>query len=234
MTNEAQRQELSLLEASIADDRLSDEERRTLTALLAEALPPDECLRRARNRAFDIVQTRLDAGADAGAMLRWLEGVMRAIDAAREPVAAVRNEVFFSPGDECLQTIVSQLRLARQSVDVCVFTISDDRISDELLNAYRRGVSLRIITDDDKAMDEGSDVSRLRDAGIPLLTDQSPAHMHHKFAIIDRRVLLNGSYNWTRSAARHNEENLVLSADSGLLEAFGKHFSALWTRLGGH
>ncbi|GAA5169561.1 phospholipase D-like domain-containing protein [Viridibacterium curvum] len=231
MRQAAQSPELALLEASIADDRLSDEERRSLTALLSEALPLEECLRRARNRAFDIVQARLGAGDDASTLLRWLEGVMRAIDAAREPAAAVRSEAFFSPGEACLQTILSQLRLARQSIDVCVFTISDDRISDALLAAYQRGVSLRIITDDDKASDEGSDVARLRESGIAVRVDRTPAHMHHKFAIIDQRVLLNGSYNWTRSAARLNEENLVLSTDARLLSAFSQQFSNLWRDL---
>lgn len=39
------------------------------------------------------------------------------------------------------------------------------------------------------------------------------------------------SFNWTRSASEHNEENLVLSNDPGLLRGFSKMFERLWQAL---
>lgn len=222
---------IALLEASFADERLSDEERRMLSAALSDSHPREENLRRARNKAFEIAREKMADHADSVTLLRWLEGVMRAIDAARTPAEAARPTVCFSPGDACLRLIVEQLRRARQSLDICVFTLSDDRISAEILAAQQRGIALRIITDNDKESDEGSDVQRFRQAGIALAVDRTSAHMHHKFAIIDRKYLLNGSYNWTRSAAQHNEENLVLSADPVLLTAFSERFEKLWQAL---
>lgn len=222
---------LAHLEASLSDARLSDQERRELTALLSEARPLDESLRRVRNRAFALAREQLAAPTDAAAVLAWLEGVMRAIDGAREPLVPEQHAVSFSPGEDCLRMIVQQLRSARQSVDICVFTLSDDRISAEVLAAHQRGVSVRIITDNDKAGDEGSDVEQLQGAGISVRVDRSSAHMHHKFAIFDRRCLLNGSYNWTRSAARYNEENVVLSTAPALLAEFSGQFEKLWRAL---
>jgi len=83
-----------------------------------------------------------------------------------------------------------------------VFKASDDRISAEVLAAHRLGVAVRV--------------------------DNTAAHMHHKFAIFDGRWLLNGSYNWTRSAAEHNEENLVLGNDASLLRQFQGAFETMW------
>ncbi|MFN6312385.1 MAG: phospholipase D-like domain-containing protein [Planctomyces sp.] len=40
---------------------------------------------------------------------------------------------------------------ARNSIDLCVLTITDDRLTDSVLAAHQRGVSIRIITDNDKA-----------------------------------------------------------------------------------
>ena len=51
--------------------------------------------------------------------------------------------------------------------------------------------------------------------------------MHHKFAIFDASVLLNGSYNWTRSAFQSNRENLVTTHTS-LVTKFAKAFDAMW------
>jgi len=139
-------------------------------------------------------------------------------------------EAYFSPGDECLQSIRRQFEQAQRTVDVCVFTITDDRIAAAILDAHRRGVRVRVITDNDKAHDEGSDVRRLERAGMEVREDRTECHMHHKFAIFDGRAVLTGSYNWTRGAARNNEENLVVSNDPRLVGPFEREFNALWGR----
>ena len=51
--------------------------------------------------------------------------------------------------------------------------------------------------------------------------------MHHKFAIFDGRTLLNGSYNWTRGAARDNQENVMISDDQRLVAQFQGEFDRL-------
>jgi cardiolipin hydrolase len=91
---------------------------------------------------------------------------------------------------------------------------------------------VRVITDDEKALDLGSDVTALARAGVPVRTDPSPAHMHHKFAVFDRERLLTGSYNWTRGAARDNGENIIVTADPRLIERFARYFERLWESLG--
>jgi hypothetical protein len=144
---------------------------------------------------------------------------------------ATQLEVHFSPGDECLQAIRKLFSQATRTVDVCVFTITDDRIASSILDAHRRGVRIRVITDNDKAYDEGSDVRRLESAGMEVREDRTECHMHHKFAIFDGRTVLTGSYNWTRGAARNNEENLVVSNDFRMVGPFEREFNALWGRL---
>ncbi len=134
----------------------------------------------------------------------------------------------FSPGEDCLEAIRDEFARARRRVDVCVFTITDDRIREAMLDAKRRGVAIRVISDNDKSMDEGSDVEPLRRAGIEVRVDETEAHMHHKFAVFDGARLLTGSYNWTRSAARYNQENVVITADASLVTAFAREFERLW------
>jgi cardiolipin hydrolase len=52
--------------------------------------------------------------------------------------------------------------------------------------------------------------------------------MHHKFALFDDARLLTGSYNWTRSAADCNEENLIVTGDPRLVGPFRQEFDKLW------
>ena len=77
----------------------------------------------------------------------------------------------------------------------------------------------------------GGTAKQLKEAGIPVRDDNSPAHMHHKFALFDRKLLLTGSYNWTRSAGAHNHENLIVSSDPRLVGAFNDMFDRLWHEL---
>ncbi len=148
----------------------------------------------------------------------------------RAPVAEAGGRATFSPGDQCLDAIRDEFERAKRKVDVCVFTITDDRIRAAMLDARRRGVAIRVISDNDKSMDEGSDIEPLRRAGVEVRVDQTEAHMHHKFALFDGARLLNGSYNWTRSAANYNQENVVVTADRALVDAFGAEFERLWGR----
>ncbi len=138
------------------------------------------------------------------------------------------GHVAFSPGEDCLEAIRDEFARARRKVDVCVFTITDDRIRAAMLDARRRGVVIRVISDNDKAMDEGSDIEPLRRAGIEVRVDQTEAHMHHKFALYDDARLLSGSYNWTRSAANYNQENVIVTADRAIVERFRTEFERLW------
>ena len=113
-----------------------------------------------------------------------------------------------------------------------MFTIADDRITREILAAHRRGVAIRIVSDDDKRLDAGSDLDELLAAGVAVRTDATPYHMHHKFAVFDGATVANGSFNWTRTASTSNFENLVVSGDPYLARVFAGHFESLWTRFG--
>jgi mitochondrial cardiolipin hydrolase len=146
-------------------------------------------------------------------------------------IEASYSRVCFSPGDACLRLIVNAFDHTKSSVDICVFTITDDRISRAILAADRRGVALRIVTDNEKAFDAGSDIDKFREAKIPIKVDMTLCHMHHKFAIFDGQRLLNGSYNWTRGAAEQNAENIVDTDNPGLVAAFQHEFDAIWSKL---
>ncbi len=215
------------LEASFADLRLTDEERRRFSVLLRETQPPEDGLRQLRNAAFTMMREQLNDAEHLHA-LKWLEGIVRSLDLAREPKLNAHNSAYFSPGNSCRNVIVRHLNNAKEKIDICVFTITDDEIADAIADAHQRGVLVRIISDNDKAYDLGSDVLALKEKGIALVLDCSPAHMHHKFALFDNEWLINGSYNWTRSASNENEENVVLSNDPQLLSDFGKLFNDLW------
>jgi len=140
------------------------------------------------------------------------------------------SKVFFSPGRACLDTISQAIASATKSIDVCVFTISDDRIASALQRQHARRVSVRILSDNDKIFDLGSDIQRLSKIGIPVRLDRGQGHMHHKFAVFDHKTVLTGSYNWTRSAETSNNENIIVTVESSVVKAFEEEFDLLWSQ----
>ena len=46
--------------------------------------------------------------------------------------------------------------------------------------------------------------------------------------MVDGRTVLNGSFNWTRSAVLNNREDVVISQDPNLARAFNAEFERLW------
>ena len=220
----------SVLQQTLDDQRLSRSERRALNTVLDEIQPPATQLDVFRHEAFDLARKELSNTLNPGTVIDWLEEVVRLLKPAEEEGCDIRTEAYFSPGRGCRQRIKELFSQAQSSVDVCVFTITDNEIAEAIAGAHNRGVRVRIITDDDKATDTGSDIVRLEDHGLEVRTDMSPHHMHHKFAIFDQSILLTGSYNWTRSAARDNEENVVVIGDAYLLKKFQTLFEELWEK----
>lgn len=213
---------------TLADAAISRNELRAVRELLRDAELDARELAILRSEVFALGKAAL-AQHDAGDVVDWLEEASKTIlEIQRKPPNTVTTDSYFSPGDDCLHAIIGKLRRARRRVDICVFTITDDRIVDAILDAHQRGVAIRILTDNDKAYDSGSDIRRMAGEGVAIKVDMTSNHMHHKFAIIDGDVLLTGSYNWTRSAAMHNQENLLATNDEKAIAAFTGEFEKLW------
>ena len=221
------------LRATLEDGQLSRAERQALGELLQEQPLDANRLAQLRARAFSLARERLNpSDARARQALGWVEEFVKLLAHATEPAASFASRACFSPGEACLATILSELSRTRKTADICVFTITDDRIAQAIVAAHERGVAVRVITDNDKQYDGGSDVDRLRRAGVALKVDETEHHMHHKFAVLDGATLLNGSYNWTRSASAFNEENLIVTSDSKLVRSFSQQFAKMWDALG--
>lgn len=141
------------------------------------------------------------------------------------------NQVYFSPGNEIKDEIRSLLDHAETSIDLCIFTITDNELAGSIKACQKRGLKVRIITDDEKTDDSGSEIYKLYKAGIPLKTDHSRYHMHNKFGIIDNRIAITGSFNWTYTATKHNQENLLATSKFEIVKQYNDEFERLWKEL---
>ncbi len=216
---------LHYFEQSFEDGWLSRGERKALRELVREQSPDLQELGVIRAQIFDLARAKTKEHSTLE-VIQWLEEANKILLPSRQKGPSLR--VYTSPGPECRDAIIAQLKAARTRIDICVFTISDNRLVEVIMERHRFGVKVRIITDNEKSLDKGSDIARMAQAGVPVRMDVSDHHMHHKFAIFDRYTLLSGSYNWTRSAAEYNWENLFFSDDPKAVRTLEAEFEKLW------
>ncbi len=219
-----------LLKSTLDDFRVSRGEKRILEGIVREHGDSEQQLGFLRHRAFAVARESI-VGPEGIPAMEWLEDAIKVFQSREEPDQN-SSQVYFSPGDDCPQIIVNQLQRASSSIDICVFTITDNRIADAIRDAFVRGVAVRIISDNDKSLDPGSDIERLMGLGVPVRIDQTDHHMHHKYAVFDQKTTLTGSYNWTRSADKHNDENFLITSEAAINRAYLGHFDRLWDALG--
>jgi len=214
------------LRLSIDDEVLSRSEKKSLKALIGDQPLDIDQLNFLRSKIYEIASEK-STKENYPLILEWIKNA----NSVLLTKSTGKSDAFFSPGDACRNIIVNQIMYATRRIYICVFTISDDRITSSITDAHRRGREVKIITDNDKSHDLGSDIARLAKDGLKIKMDSSSDHMHHKFMVVDDNALITGSYNWTLSAAKYNHENVVLTTDGKLVKLFLKEFRSLWDRM---
>ena len=219
------------IEAVISDDFITSSEKKELKKLFLEEIESEHDANVIRSKVFDMAMDRANS-ENYPAVLGWIEEMNKLIiSATKTTKEAIQESIYYSPGEDCLDAILARIKSSRHKIKVCVFTISDNRISEELINAHKRGVVVKVITDNDKMFDKGSDVEWLEEKGIKVKIDLTDKHMHHKFAVFDNKYALTGSYNWTRSAEKYNHENVLITNSEKTVKSFSKAFDKLWEEM---
>ncbi|KAL7311318.1 hypothetical protein PS15m_009096 [Mucor circinelloides] len=136
---------------------------------------------------------------------------------------------FFFPSKDSFNAFLSVLYSATKTIDICVFAFTDDDVANALIAAKKRGVAIKIITDNQQAAGKGADAKRLQESyGIPFKTDNTTGYMHNKFAIVDSATLINGSFNWSKGARFKNRENVLITNIPICIKEFQGQFDSLW------
>lgn len=139
------------------------------------------------------------------------------------------SEAIFFPSEESEARLVGFLGKAKISMLVCVFTITNNKLADQIYKNWQRNLDVKVISDDECSKQLGSDVFDLANAGIPVRLDDSPqSHMHNKFVILDNRIVITGSFNWTTAGVNSNQENLCILDNAELAKKYELEFGRLW------
>lgn len=114
------------------------------------------------------------------------------------------------PKGRTLQSIRHQLKIARHSIAVALFTLTHPLLLEDLIAAHRRGVLVTVAVDAHAARGASKQaVHTLRSGGVRVVCNQGAQLLHHKFAYIDGMTLVAGSANWTKAAFCKNNDCFI-------------------------
>ncbi|RFZ92865.1 DUF1669 domain-containing protein [Mucilaginibacter conchicola] len=131
-------------------------------------------------------------------------------------------------GSEIKRRILQELNSSKQSLRLAMAWFTDRDIANAFIEAKKRNVDVDIILSSN-AQNETVKQMFLA-AGITLHafeTGDERGMMHHKFCLIDNRITINGSYNYSYNASNNNVENVHLSDEPGIYRQFMTEFDRL-------
>lgn len=148
------------------------------------------------------------------------------------------TEVLFSPVDKPTKRLLELINASRYRIHAAVYMITDKIIAEALIEAkVKRHVDVQIITDKITYESSYGKGKLLLESGVPLFVYDAKLPttrffangpiMHHKFAIFDEVKVWTGSFNWTASANRCNQENVVITDEQQVCIKFKTQFNQL-------
>lgn len=135
-------------------------------------------------------------------------------------------EIHFT--NKCEKWTITLINESHKTIDIAIYSINNTNIIEALLEAKKKGIKIRILTDRLQAFGKSSKVELLHNMGFDIRVHSHDRIMHHKFAIFDRIKASEGSFNWTYSAANKNAEDCNIFDVNNDIKTLQKRFNKLW------
>lgn len=144
-----------------------------------------------------------------------------------------KNQVeayFTKEGESPDKALISLINSSKKNLDIAIYSITKSDIVNSVVNAKKRGVSIRIITDNAEAKSkyEIQELDYIKNARIPVKVNTHKGLMHIKMTIKDANVAAVGSYNYTNDATYYNDELFVVINNKNALNKLEEHFNKMW------
>jgi len=138
-------------------------------------------------------------------------------------------QVYFSPDDGAQAYLLNALNAAEESIFFMAFSFTSDEVGAAVLQKAEEGLSVRGVMEEEQVNSNiGTEYDAFKQAGLNIRIDGNDGQMHHKVMVIDERVVVFGSYNFTNSAETRNDENMVILDNADIAAYFVQEFNKVY------
>lgn len=138
-------------------------------------------------------------------------------------------DIYFSPDDHVEAGLLDILDNAQSSIYFLAFSFTSDPLGEAIRRQAANGLEVKGVMETDQVKSNaGSEYDVFRSAGLDVRLDGNPGQMHHKVMIIDKQIVVTGSYNFSFSAETKNDENLIVIYDPEIAGQFVQEFQRIY------
>ena len=134
-------------------------------------------------------------------------------------------DVYFSPDDHVADSLLDLIDNAQESIYFMAFSFTSDPIGDSMRTSAKANVLVAGVMDADQVKSNpGTEYDLFKREKLEVFQDVNPGLMHHKVIIIDKKIVILGSYNFTSNAETRNDENLIVIYNHDIASQFIAEF----------
>ena len=138
--------------------------------------------------------------------------------------------VVFTSEDPALeQAIVPLVKSAKESVRFMAFSFTDFPLAEAMIERSRNGVDVSGVFERVGSDTEASELKTLICADVPARRDGNPSFLHHKVIVIDERIVVTGSMNYSTNAEESNDENVLIIDNAEIARLYTQEFERVWS-----
>ena len=128
------------------------------------------------------------------------------------------------------EKLTAFINTAKTSLDMASYQLDLPNVTQALIAAKKRGVTVRVATDITTLQDpkENASYKELEKASIPIVGGNPNAIMHNKFVVVDRSAVWLGSWNFTENDTYRYNNDAVLIASPDLAKNYTVTFEKMF------
>jgi phosphatidylserine/phosphatidylglycerophosphate/cardiolipin synthase-like enzyme len=141
-------------------------------------------------------------------------------------------EIYFSPEDKPATRILALIQAAQESINFLAYEFTSKDIGAAMLQRAQAGVIVTGVMDDGQVKaTKVTELDPLQQAGLDVRLDGNlTGLMHHKVIIIDQKIVITGSYNYTAAAETTNDENVVIIFSPQVAAQYMQEFQRVYAQ----
>ena len=140
-----------------------------------------------------------------------------------------RIVVVFTSEDPALENaIIPIVKSATQSVRFLTFSFTDYPLADTMSQLHQAGVDVAGVFETVGSETDAAELKTLMCRNVPVKQDGNPSFMHHKLIVVDERIVITGSMNYSTNAEVNNDENVIIIDNADIARLYIQEFERVW------
>ena len=148
---------------------------------------------------------------------------------SKHPYIKKNIQIYFSPKDRFENIILDLLEKAKTKIHFLAFSFTSKPIAKMLIKKHKEGLEIRGVFDKSQnRAQKSSTYKELKEKNINVLIDGGGGKLHSKVFIIDDSIVITGSYNFSASANKKNNENSIVIHNKNIAIKYEKEFQKIF------